>query len=67
MRDGQRWGDGDRITKAVKLGGFLQMMKPRDLHCVGMMRMDGSHQNALQMLSKHTKLKVSIMVTLRQV
>lgn len=67
VRDGQRWGDRDRTTKAVKVGGFLQMMKPRDLHCVGMMRMNGSHQNTLQMLSKHRKLKVSIMVTLRQV
>lgn len=66
-RDGQRWGDRDRITKAATAGGFLQMMKTRDLHCVWAMWTDGSHQNALQMLSKHTKLKVSIMVTLRQV
>lgn len=34
VRDGQRWGDRDRITKAAKVGGFLQMMKTRDLHCV---------------------------------
>lgn len=34
VRDGQRWVDRDRITKAVKVGGFLQMMKTRDLHCV---------------------------------
>lgn len=33
VRDGQRWGDRDRITKDAKVGGFLQMMT-RDLHCV---------------------------------
>lgn len=67
MRDGQRWRDGDRITKASKVGGFLQMMKTRDLHCVRAMWMDGSHQDALQTLSKRTKVKVGIMATLRQV
>lgn len=48
VRDRQRWRDRDGITKAEKVGGFLQMMKTRDLHCVRALRMDGSHQNALQ-------------------
>lgn len=67
VRDGQRWGDRDGITKVAEAGGFLQMMKTRDLHCVRAMQMDGSNQNALGTLSKCTKLKVSIMATLRQV